>query len=157
MPKRSSADKNRHLDQYARRISKVLAYISKHLDDELSVETLAKIANFSPYHFHRQFSAYTGITVSRLIQLHRLRRASLQLVFNPHASITDIAFDTGFANAESFSRAFRKECGQSPSAFRKAPQWQQWQVRTTYDNPEVLLPMQVDIVDFPETLVAALE
>lgn len=155
MPK--SSGHNQNLNQYARRISKVLDYISKHLDDELSVDTLSKVANFSRYHFHRQFSAYTGITVSRLVQLQRLRRASLQLVFNRHASITDIAFDAGFANAESFTRAFKKECGQSPSAFRKAPQWQQWQVRTTYEHPQELPPMQVEIVDFPQTLVAALE
>jgi AraC-like DNA-binding protein len=63
------------------------------------------VAGFSPFHFHRQFSAYTGIGVGRLVQLFRLRRASMQLVFNPRASITDIAYDAGFANAESFSRA----------------------------------------------------
>src|SRR5690606_32956469 len=87
---------------------KVLDYIHAHLDEELSVDTLSRIAHFSRFHFHRQFSDYTGITVTRLVQMLRLRRASLQLVFNKRARITDIAFQAGFANAESFSRAFRR-------------------------------------------------
>lgn len=147
--------------QYARRIKRVLDYIEKHLDDDLSVAALSAVAHFSPYHFHRQFSAYTGIGVGRLVQLLRLRRASQQLVFNPKASITDIAFDAGFANAESFTRAFRKATGQTPSAFRKQPEWSPWQVTTTL-NPNLMqrqehANMKVEIIDFPETLVAALE
>lgn len=144
-------------DRYAHRISKVLDYISRHLDDELSVDVLCEVANFSRFHFHRQFSAYTGVSLGRMVQLQRLRRAAQQLVFARELSITDIAFNAGFANAESFSRAFRKQCGQSPGSFRKAPVWQQWQVRMILDNPQELLHMQVEIVNFPETLVAALE
>ncbi|MFO1502346.1 MAG: AraC family transcriptional regulator [Steroidobacteraceae bacterium] len=143
--------------RYAQRISKVLDYISQHLDEELSLDTLCQLANFSRFHFHRQFSAYTGISLGRMVQLQRLRRAALQLVFARDLSVTDIAFAAGFANAESFARAFRKECGQSPSSFRKAPTWQQWQVRMILDNPQETADMQVEIVDFPETLVAALE
>lgn len=146
-----------HKAHYAQRISKVLDYISKHLDDELSVDVLCEVANFSRFHFHRQFSFYTGVSVRRMVLLQRLRRAAMQLVFARDVSITDIAFECGFANAESFSRAFRKECGQSPSSFRKAPTWQQWQVRMILDNPPELPNMQVDIVNFPETMVAALE
>lgn len=146
-----------HKARYAKRISKVLDYISKHLDDDLSVDALCRVAHFSRFHFHRQFSAYTGVSVGRMVQMQRLRRAAMQLVFARDVSITDIAFEAGFANAESFSRAFRKECGQSPANFRKAPTWQQWQVRIILDNPQELPDMQVEIVNFPETLVAALE
>lgn len=91
-----------HAARYSRRINKVLDYIHAHLDEELSVDALSRVANFSRFHFHRQFSEYTGITVTRLVQLLRLRRASMQLVFNQRARITDIAFQAGFANAESF-------------------------------------------------------
>lgn len=151
---------NAHKTRYARCITRVLDYIEQHLDEELSVETLSAVAHFSPFHFHRQFSAYTGTGVGRLVQLWRLRRASRQLVFDPAASITGIAYDAGFANAESFSRAFRKETGQSPSAFRKQPQWAEWQVKCQVkrqvDHREQT-NMKVEIVDFPGTLVAALE
>ncbi|MES2627272.1 MAG: AraC family transcriptional regulator [Pseudomonadota bacterium] len=149
--------KQSETSRYARRINKVIAYILQHLDDELDLEKLGKVANFSAFHFHRQFTSYTGITVFRLVQLLRLQRASMQLVFNPKASVTDIALEAGFANAESFTRAFRKAQGQTPSAFRKEPQWQGWQVGTLIKKTVEYSPMQVDLVDFPETSVAALE
>jgi len=144
--------------RYARRMQKVMAHIEAHLDAALTVDTLSQVAAFSRFHFHRQFTAWTGMTVSRLIHLLRLQRASRQLVFNPSASITDIAYDAGFANPESFARAFRKETGQSPSAFRKSPQWALWQVRSPFNNMRMEhVNMQVELVDFPATTVAALE
>jgi len=144
--------------QYARRMQKVLAYMETNLDTDLTLTVLSQVAAFSPCHFHRQFSAYTGITASRLVQLLRLQRASRQLVFNPAASIADIAYDAGFANAESFTRAFRKELGQTPSAFRKAPRWESWQVRSPHNNIRTEQDnMQVELIVFPDTPVAALE
>ena len=148
---------NNHATHYARCITRVLKHIEAHLDEDLSINALSVIANFSPHHFHRQFSAYTGMGVGRLVQLFRLRRASMQLVFNPCASISEIAYDAGFANAESFSRAFKKEAGKSPTDFRKLPQWAPWQFKTVPNIPQEHTNMQVDVVDFPETLVAALE
>ena len=148
---------NSRTAHYARCITRVLKHIEAHLDEDLSVNALSAVANFSPHHFHRQFSAYTGIGVGRLVQLFRLRRASMQLVFNPRASISDIAYDAGFANAESFSRAFKNETGKSPSDFRKQPEWAPWQFKTVLNIRQEHTNMQVDIVDFPETLVAALE
>ena len=46
---------------YVGRFQRVCRYIARHLDEPLSLETLSAIAHSSPYHFHRQFSAYTGI------------------------------------------------------------------------------------------------
>ncbi len=146
-----------HAARYAARINKVLDYIHDHLDEELSVDKLSRVANFSRFHFHRQFSDYTGITVTRLVQLLRLRRASMHLVFNPQASVTDIAFQAGFANAESFSRAFRRELGQTPTAFRKSPRWAPWQVTSMVKVAQEPALSPVEIVVFEETRVAALE
>jgi AraC family transcriptional regulator len=145
-----------HAARYSRRINKVLDYIHAHLDEELSVDTLSRVANFSRFHFHRQFSEYTGITVTRLVQLLRLRRASMQLVFNQRAKVTDIAFQAGFANAESFSRAFRREHGQTPTAFRKNPQWTPWQV-SWMPQPSGRLEWEVATVNFSSTRMAVVE
>jgi len=93
---------------YAMRIDRVFDYIDKHLFEPLSVDELSKQANFSRFHFQRQFSAYTGLSTTRYIQLLRLRKASYQLVFQELRSITDIGLEAGFGNAESFSRAFKK-------------------------------------------------
>jgi AraC family transcriptional regulator len=144
-------------DAYGQRFARVLDYIERHLGDELSVERLSHEANFSKFHFHRQFSAYVGVNVSRYVQMLRLQRASRRLVFEPAAKIIDIAFEAGFETPESFSRAFKREYGQTPSQFRSAPAWKPW--RKTYHFPSAkrVRNMDVKIVDFDAVKVAALE
>jgi AraC-like DNA-binding protein len=55
---------------YAEKFNSLFDYIDKHLDEDLSVERLSQVVNFSKYHFHRQFSEYAGINVFRYIQTH---------------------------------------------------------------------------------------
>jgi AraC family transcriptional regulator len=142
---------------YAERFNKVFDYIDKHLDGELSVTRLSRVANFSKYHFHRQFCQYAGISVYRYVQLLRLRRASYRLAFSGPTRIIDIALEAGFENPESFSRAFKNTFGQSPSQFRKAPAWQAWTEQYRIPPRERKQAMEVKIIDFPETAIAALE
>ena len=99
--------------EYAAKFNQVFDYIDKHLDEELALERLSQVACFSKYHFHRQFSEYTGISVFKYVQLVRLKRASYRLVFNQQERIIDIALDARFENPESFSRAFKNTFGQS--------------------------------------------
>ena len=142
---------------YAKKINKVCDYISEHLNEDLSVDRLSQIANFSKFHFHRQFSEYTGINVSRYILMMRLKRASYQLVFNKNYRIIDIAMDASFESPESFSRAFKKAFGQTPSQFRQKPEWKSW--NGNYHTPAIerQLNMKVQINEFEETKVAVLE
>ncbi|MBI1423208.1 MAG: helix-turn-helix domain-containing protein [Gammaproteobacteria bacterium] len=142
---------------YARRFNKVFDYIDKHLDEDLSVEGLSEVANFSKYHFHRQFCEYAGITVFRYIQLMRLRRASYRLVFSEHTRIIDIALEAGFENPESFSRAFKNLFGQTPSQFRLQPAWQPWHAHFQKPTRERKQSMQVNIIEFKQTPIAVLE
>lgn len=142
---------------YAARFNKVLDYIESHLDELLSVEQLSQVANFSKFHFHRQFAEYTGVSVFRYIQLLRLKQASYVLAFERRTRIIDIALDTGFENPESFSRAFKNTFGQSPSGFRRHPDWESWHARYRFQTPERKQTMQVDIIDFATTRIAALE
>lgn len=79
-----------------KRFETVLAYIDSHLEGDLSVNALSRIANFSAFHFHRQFTAYMGVPVSRYVQLMRLRRAAHQLVASPAMPILEAAFGAGF-------------------------------------------------------------
>ncbi|POB00080.1 AraC family transcriptional regulator [Chromobacterium sinusclupearum] len=144
-------------DRYARRFGTVLNYIERHLDQPLSVEQLSRVAHFSPFHFHRQFSAYLGVSVARYISLQRLRRASYWLAFQPQRAITAIALDCGFDNPESFSRAFRQALGQSPSEFRRRPDWAGWHARMTPPVSERMEEMEVKIVTVAPVMVAALE
>jgi AraC-like DNA-binding protein len=65
------------------------------------------------------FSAALGVTPHQYVLRSRLRRAALQLVQTTDA-ITDVAFDSGFADLSNFVRSFRRAAGVSPRAFRRA-------------------------------------
>jgi len=106
---------------YSRRMDQVLDYIQEHLDEDLSLVTLADISCFSRYHFHRIFSGMVGESLKSYIRRLRLERAACQLK-GTGDPVTPIAFDAGFETHESFTRAFGKMFGCSPCAFRKASQ-----------------------------------
>lgn len=142
---------------YTQRFNAVLAYIDAHLEGDLSVKTLSQVASFSAFHFHRQFSAFAGVPVSRYVQLMRLRRAAHRLAAHAHYSVLDAAFAAGFESPEAFSRAFRRAFGMAPSAFRKEPNWQVWNAVFAIPHFSRTIIMQVRIVEFPETRVATLE
>ena len=127
------------------------------------MERLSQVAAFSKYHFHRQFSELFKIGVHEYVQLCRLKHASFELAFRDR-KVIDIALANGYDGPESFSRAFRKVTGQSPSGFRKQPQWKPWY--TTFqplsalrvNHMKTTLQIeQVKIVNFQETRVAVLE
>lgn len=149
--------------KYRQRLQKVLAFIEANTDTAPDSETLCQLAHLSKYHFHRQFSLCFGISAFALIRSLKLKKAAYQLAFRTQLTVTDIAFEAGFENAESFSRVFRQLCGQSPSGFRKTPDWAYWQQQdkvlsdiagVTMTEP---LVYQVQRVDFPGISVAVLE
>jgi AraC family transcriptional regulator len=143
--------------KYADRFNRVFDTINRHLDEDLSIDRLSRVACFSRFHFQRQFSAYVGMSVTRYIQLLRLRKASYQLVFSEHRQIIDIGLEAGFENPESFSRAFKKRFGQTPSQFRKEPAWQPWNECMQQLERDRRKEMNVEIIDFKETRIAVLE
>ncbi|WP_026179877.1 AraC family transcriptional regulator [Hahella ganghwensis] len=152
--------------QYINRFRKVLDYIDQQLFQDIQLVDLCEVAAFSKFHFHRQFSAIFGISVFRYIQMKKLKRASYQLAFREHLSITDIALESGYENAESFTRAFKKTLGQTPSEFREKPLWNSWLQFKQHTNLTTGIDMleldneqniQIDVIEFPETSVAVLE
>jgi AraC family transcriptional regulator len=143
---------------------RVLDYVDQHLDEDLDLETVSRIAAFSKFHFHRQFTATFGLSVHRYVQLARLKRASHRLAAKDAQSVTEIAMDAGYDAPDAFARAFRRRFGQSPSSFRKSPDWAPWLaafgpldkarsklMQITYE------PTDVMIRDVPPTPVAVME
>lgn len=114
------------LRNYHQRMQRVLDYIDRHLDDDLDLDVLSGVAAFSKFHFHRQFTATFGLSVHRYIQLARMKRASYRLAYRDEERVTDIAMDAGYDAPDAFARAFRQRFGQSPSSFRKSPDWEPW-------------------------------
>jgi AraC family transcriptional regulator len=102
---------------YAERIHQSIDYISEHLSEEISLERLSVVACFSPFHFHRIFSAFTGETPRDYIERLRLERAANLLCVTRSKTVSDMAYDCGFTAISSFSRAFKKHYGVSPSGF----------------------------------------
>ncbi|MGT2478934.1 AraC family transcriptional regulator (plasmid) [Methylobacterium oryzae CBMB20] len=114
------------LRNYHSRMQRVLDHIDRHLDDNLDLETVSGIAAFSKFHFHRQFTATFGLSVHRYVQLARMKRASYRLAYRDAQSVTEVAMDAGYVAPDAFARAFRQRFGQSPSSFRKDPDWEPW-------------------------------
>ena len=107
------------LQDYKRRMLRVLVHIQQHLDDRLALEELAGLACFSPCHFHRVFKGMVGESVKEHIRRLRLERAAAQLKLGS-GRVTDIAFEAGYESHEAFTRSFRAAFGVSPSQFRSS-------------------------------------
>ncbi|MEJ2694966.1 MAG: helix-turn-helix domain-containing protein, partial [Candidatus Thiodiazotropha sp.] len=106
------------LDDYKHRMLRVLVHIQQNLDRPVSLEHLADIAAFSPYHFHRVFRGMVGESVKEHIRRLRLERAATQLKLT-NESISRIALNAGYESHQAFTRAFKTCWGLSPSAFRE--------------------------------------
>jgi AraC family transcriptional regulator len=115
---REATMRRRTEQTYKERILRVLVHIQEHLDEALPLDALARIACFSPFHFHRLFGAMVGESVKEHIRRLRLERAAYRLQYG-NQPVTAIAFDAGYETHESFTRAFRAMFGNAPSAYRK--------------------------------------
>lgn len=111
---------------YYHQLNKVIDFIGKHLDEDLSLEKLSEISCISKFHFHRLFTALIGLSLQQYIKWLRLKRAAHQLIVNKDQSIINIAINAGYESHEAFSRAFKKACGFSPSQYRKNGHWEFW-------------------------------
>jgi AraC family transcriptional regulator len=105
-------------ESYRERIQRVLLHIEAHQAEALPLEELARVANFSPFHFHRVFSGMVGETVKEYVRRLRLERSASQLRAS-RLSVLEIALEAGFETHESFTRAFQAMFDVSPSEFRK--------------------------------------
>ena len=151
-------------EHYRSRFLEVLEYIDTHHEQRLCVEQLSERAGFSKFHFHRQFTAIFGVSVHRYMQLTRFKRAAYRLAFRHDSPVLEIALASGYEGPEAFARAFKKVTGQSPSEFRKQPEWTSLhgayselrELRTIHMKAECTSG-EVRILDFPRTVVAALE
>ncbi|TPV93693.1 MAG: helix-turn-helix domain-containing protein [Myxococcales bacterium FL481] len=106
-----------------RRIARAVDFIRTLDRDENTRETnldeLAKIAGLSKYHFLRQFSQVVGMTPGAYLRTLRVCRAAEKL--RAHTMpIVDIAMSVGFADHPSFSRAFARQMGMTPSEYQRA-------------------------------------
>ncbi|WP_062237672.1 AraC family transcriptional regulator [Fictibacillus sp. FJAT-27399] len=103
---------------YFNSIQNTIDYIEENLEEPLTLPDLARIACFSPFHFHRVFLMLVGHPVMDYIRKRRLAHAA-DLLVHSELKIVDIAFSCGFSSHESFNRAFKKLFAVTPTQFRK--------------------------------------
>ncbi|CAA9197378.1 AraC family transcriptional regulator [Flavobacterium collinsii] len=114
--------KEESVKEYYFRINKSIDYIKENLQEELSLEKLADLSNFSKFHFHRIFKSVTGTTINEFIKNAKIERALFFLMNNPSKTISEIANDCGFLSISSFSRSFREVRQMTPTEWRKLHQ-----------------------------------
>lgn len=98
-----------------RRVLKGKEFIDSNYTETLTIETIARMAGMSEYHFFRLFKQTIGLTPYQYILSNRLKTAALLLKAN--YSVSDVAITRGFADISSFSKAFKKHFGISPTAY----------------------------------------
>jgi len=98
---------------------KLTQYIEEHLADEVSLLSLAQLAQLSPYHFSRAFKQSFGMPPHQYLTSRRIERAK-SLLAERKLSVTEIGFDVGFSETSSFTAAFRKVTGETPTEYRRS-------------------------------------
>ena len=104
-------------EEYVKRTLKVLIYIEENIDEELTLERLAKIACYSPFHFHRIFQAIVGETIHGYIKRLRMQTAAGKLLYTGQP-VTAIALDASFETPSAFTKAFKQFMGSTPRSYR---------------------------------------
>jgi AraC-like DNA-binding protein len=104
--------------EYVARLNAVFEYIDQHATEELTLDGVAKVANFSPYHFERIFKKYTNTSFYQYLKHMRIKKAE-SLLLTPELPITKVALDSGFGSITAFNRTFREIKHCTPSEYKK--------------------------------------
>lgn len=99
-------------------VQSAIDYMEAHLYEPLDFAMVAKQHYVSAYHFHRIFSLMTGISPSEYVRNRRLSMAA-QALTKTDARVTDIALEHGYESPESFTKAFTRFHGMTPSEVRQ--------------------------------------
>jgi len=97
----------------------VTSYIEEHLSEQIPLATLARLVRLSPYYFCRAFKQSLGMPPHRYHNSRRIEQAKT-LLAKPELSVTNIGLTVGFSETSSFTAAFRKATGQTPTGYQRS-------------------------------------
>jgi AraC family transcriptional regulator len=98
---------------------KLAQYIDEHLAEDVSLSSLAELVHLSPFHFSRAFKQSFNMPPHRYLTNRRIERAK-SLLAQRKLSVTEIGLDVGFSETSSFTSAFRKVTGETPTDYRRS-------------------------------------
>lgn len=97
---------------------RVIDFVQAHLDQDLSLEALARQAGFSAYHFARLFRQTTGESPHQFVLRQRIERAQ-RLLKQGGVPLAHVALESGFANQSHLTQVFKRHIGLTPRAYRQ--------------------------------------
>jgi AraC family transcriptional regulator len=100
-----------------KQLNLALRYIDDNLASDINFDEVARLACCSEYHFRRMFSFLAGMPLSEYIRHRRLSLAAMELR-NGDVKIIDLAMKYGYESPDSFSRAFQRLHGVTPTQAR---------------------------------------
>jgi AraC family transcriptional regulator len=103
---------------YTEKLNVIIEYINNNLDKKIAINELARLSNFSPFHFHRIVRALLSEPIGSYITRTRLEQAAKMIRYSS-SSIEEIAYSVGYESPSSLSKQFKNYFGISPSAYRK--------------------------------------
>ena len=101
-------------------VQRMQDYIENNLSTEIRLSDLAQSSLFSPWYSYRLFREQLGLTPADYVRRLRLSKAA-EALRERKAKVIDVAFDLGFSNVDTFTRAFFREFGLNPSDYAKNP------------------------------------
>ena len=116
------------------RIQVVVDYLTPHLNESFTIQSLSEMAQVSQTSFRRLFKAHTGKSPSDYIRELRMTSAARMLLTSDR-EIAEIGYQVGFSDANYFSRTFRQVFGVSPHQYRRISRGQA--VRTRKESPKL--------------------
>lgn len=94
-------------------------YITEHSHEDISLDTISKIAGLSPFYISKMFKEQLGVNYIDFLTECRIDNAKKLMMSDLDKSVKEIAFEVGYNDPNYFSKVFKKVCDASPKEYRK--------------------------------------